>query len=313
MTLNSSGPISLIGTTTGQSIEKELGGSGTTQLGLTCTIVRNLAGVPTGPITMATNFYGKQGRSSFSVTISSNTTNYVFNKCKVPGYVAGKSCVTLKINSGVYVYSGSTGSTALTVPNTWASGDSIKIINCGYIIGMGGAGHEAWAFNGCHGPAQSGGTAISTAFPLSITNNNTVGGGGGGGGGGGYGVGYDNEGAFHYAGGGGGGGGRSGLTPSAGGATNGCCGNPGIYGGVPGTSGTSSSAGTGGGGGSDGVTSGGVGGNGGGWGSGGAGGCQGSGPANHTPGTPGGPAGPATSGNSYITWTVIGNRYGPLG
>ena len=59
MTLNASGPISLSGTTAGQSIEIELGGTGTTQISLNCTTVRTLAGVPSGAIIMPTNFYGK--------------------------------------------------------------------------------------------------------------------------------------------------------------------------------------------------------------------------------------------------------------
>ena len=59
MTLNASGPISLAGTTAGQSIEIELGGTGTTQISLNCTTVRTLAGVPSGAIIMPTNFYGK--------------------------------------------------------------------------------------------------------------------------------------------------------------------------------------------------------------------------------------------------------------
>ena len=59
MTLNASGPISLAGTTAGQSIEIELGGTGTTQISLNCTTVRTLAGVASGAIVMPTNFYGK--------------------------------------------------------------------------------------------------------------------------------------------------------------------------------------------------------------------------------------------------------------
>jgi hypothetical protein len=59
MPLNSSGPISLAGTTTGQSIALELGLSGTAQISLNNTNVRTLAGVPTGAIVMPTNFWGK--------------------------------------------------------------------------------------------------------------------------------------------------------------------------------------------------------------------------------------------------------------
>jgi len=59
MTLNASGPISLAGTTIGQSIELELGGNGTTQISLNDTNVRSLAAVSSGTIVMPTNFWGK--------------------------------------------------------------------------------------------------------------------------------------------------------------------------------------------------------------------------------------------------------------
>ena len=59
MALNSSGPISLAGATTGQSIAVELSVGTTTQISLNCTNVRTLAGVPTGAIVMPTNFWGK--------------------------------------------------------------------------------------------------------------------------------------------------------------------------------------------------------------------------------------------------------------
>jgi len=59
MALNSSGPISLGGTTAGVSIEVELGGGGTTQISLNDANVRSLAGVSSGAIVMPTNFYGK--------------------------------------------------------------------------------------------------------------------------------------------------------------------------------------------------------------------------------------------------------------
>ena len=65
MTLNSSGPISLAGTTAGVSIEIELSGNGTTQISLNDTNVRTLAGVASGAITMPTNFYGKSSTTYY--------------------------------------------------------------------------------------------------------------------------------------------------------------------------------------------------------------------------------------------------------
>jgi hypothetical protein len=59
MTLNSSGPISLGGSTAGQSINLELSQSATAQVSLNDANVRSLAGVASGAIIMPTNFYGK--------------------------------------------------------------------------------------------------------------------------------------------------------------------------------------------------------------------------------------------------------------
>lgn len=58
MALNSSGPISLGGSTSGQSINLELGQSATATVSLNDSNVRSLAGVPSGAITMPTNFWG---------------------------------------------------------------------------------------------------------------------------------------------------------------------------------------------------------------------------------------------------------------
>jgi len=59
MTLNSSGPISLGGSTTGQSINLELSQSATAQISMNDANVRTLAGVASGAIIVPTNFYGK--------------------------------------------------------------------------------------------------------------------------------------------------------------------------------------------------------------------------------------------------------------
>lgn len=59
MTLNSSGPISLAGATSGESIAVELSLGTTTQISLNDAAVRTLAGVSSGAIIIPTNFYGK--------------------------------------------------------------------------------------------------------------------------------------------------------------------------------------------------------------------------------------------------------------
>ena len=215
MALNSSGPISLAGTTAGVSIQVELGGTGTTQISLNDASVRTLAGVATGAITMPTNFYGKSNRVTSALTISANTQNYVLNTAKVTGYVAGKTDVTLTINASVVVGSASTGSYAFTVNTSWAAGDTVTVINNGTVIGAGGDGGAGDNLNtGAGGfPGLGGGPAVSVLRTTSWTNTSGVCGGGGGGGGGGglyYGVKYTYEGA--------GGGGGQGNNGGAGGA-----------------------------------------------------------------------------------------------
>ena len=83
MTLNASGPIALAGTTVGQSIEIENGGNGTTQISLNDAAVRRLASVPSGAISMPTNFWGKayyvpKGFTTPSL-VNGNTLGYQFN------------------------------------------------------------------------------------------------------------------------------------------------------------------------------------------------------------------------------------------
>jgi len=244
MTLNASGPISLAGTTAGQSIEIENGGNGTTQISLNCTAVRNLAGVPSGAITMPTNFYGKSNRVVANITIGSNTANYTLNTAKVSGYSAGKTCVNLTINSGVYVNSGSTGSYAFVVGSCFASGDVIKITNNGTILGRGGNGGTGCSyFNSNNKPAppgSSGGPALQVNFPTTVKNSGRIAAGGGGGGGGGN---AGQGGCFPGYQGGGGGGGGIGCGSGGGNNTGPSC----SYG-SSGGSGTLTSAGSGGGG-----------------------------------------------------------------
>jgi len=214
------------------------------------------------------------GRVAIALTVSSSTANYNIYTNRGGTYAAGKSDITLTINAGVNVYSTSVGTPGLTV-GSFATGDTVKIINNGTIAGKGGDGNEA------------GGTALSTGFAVAITNNGTVQGGGGGGAtaGGSY---QCYCGQVHEYGAGGGGGG-AGINAGAGaGGGGGACGD-----GSPGSPGGPIY--------------------------GGAGGGNAFGYVD--PASPGGNRGVATTyygagsctvGNAYITWTVTGNRYGPL-
>jgi hypothetical protein len=302
MTLNTSGPISLGGTTAGQSIEIENGGNGTTQISLNDTAVRSLAGVPSGQIAMPTNFYGHSNTVYINLTIAANTQNYnVWTSASAnPAYVAGKSVVTVTINPGIAVGSSSTGTYAMSVPSAFNPTDTVTIVNNGYIVGAGGAG--AAGSNGI-GPANpgaagaAGGSALYVARATTVTNNGTIGSGGGGGGGGG------NDG---YWGGGGGGGGAGYNTGAGGGGGNSPYGYPGGGGGA-GTLTTGGGAGAGGHAASPvGSGKGGAGGN--------LGAVGGAGSASgnpvHVPGGAGGGTGNYITGNSFVTWPATGTRLG---
>jgi len=125
------------------------------------------------------NFYGTSNRVTANITISANTANYTLNTAKVTGYSAGLTDVTLTINSGVTVYSASTGTAAFIVDTSWAAGDTVTIVNGGTILGCGGNG-GTYSSSGA-----GGGLGLQIQRATTITNNNRIAGGGGGGGGGG--------------------------------------------------------------------------------------------------------------------------------
>jgi len=233
MAMNSSGPISLAGVTAGVSIQIENGGNGTTQISLNDTAVRNLAGVASGTITMPTDFYGKSNIAYINYTYSSNTANASLNVTSLPGYVAGKSVVTVTVNSGVYLYATSTGSYGLSLSGG-TSGDQVILVNNGYIMGCGGQGGSGTSESG-QVAGSSGGPALNLGYHTTINNTNGsayIGGGGGGGGMGNMGRGSAEGGSGQGGGGGGAGGGQGGSTWRYGGY------NPGnSTGGSPGSAG----------------------------------------------------------------------------
>ena len=109
MTLNASGPISLAGTTAGQSIEVELGGTGTTAISLNDATVRTLAGVPSGTIVMPTNFWGKSNNFTEIQKIAGTAVSNKFGTSAA----ASSDGSTIVVVSGaceafVYIKSGST-------------------------------------------------------------------------------------------------------------------------------------------------------------------------------------------------------------
>jgi hypothetical protein len=274
----------------GADVNVELGLSATAQISLGSSAVRGLYGVASGAIRLAADGYGKS--SVFTFNISSDQINVDLRTLAVNAGWNQTSRVEATITGGVFIYSNSTSSAALTVSGSFPNG--VQLINNGTIVGRGGRGGNGQnnTNNGAGGGA--GGLALSVSTAISITNNGNVAGGGGGG-----------QGAaiviFFQPGSGGAGGG---------GGAGGSEGGTGINGSTNGAGGSLTSPGAGG---TFAARPGGMprGGTGGQWGS--SGGAADPGISGITFGpTSAGAAGAATSGNAFITWIVTGNRYGPL-
>ena len=309
MAMVNSGPISLGGNATSgglnQSVNIELNRAATASINMNESAVRTLAAVPSGAISMS-NFYGKSNRVVSNLTISSDTANYVLNTAKVTGYAAGKTDVTLTINSGIFVFSASTGSYALTVDNSWTTGDTVTIVNNGVIVGRGGNGANASGGGGNGIAGGAAGPALFVQRAITMNNLNRIAGGGGGGASGG-----GNPGGGCCPAGGGGGGG--GIGNSSGGTSPflSCCCT-----GNAGSGGSLTSAGGGGSGSPNGLLSAAPGGDGGGYGSSGGSSGGGSGSAKcgggSSSGASGGAAGACIVGNSNITYINTGTRNGSI-
>jgi hypothetical protein len=208
MTLPTSGAISF------NAINTELLVPASTTASLGQASYRTLAGVASGAISMS-NFYGKSNRRTTSYVFSSPVSNQSLNISTLSGYIAGLSCVTITVNPGVYVYSTSVSTAALSITGG-TSGDNVRLVNNGYIMGQGGTGADGGfrtdvPYNGPY----PGGPAISLSYPVTIDNTNCAAYIGGGGGGGAYGYQYycatsdSPDGYSSYGGGGGAGGGST--------------------------------------------------------------------------------------------------------
>lgn len=327
MPLPSSGRIRL------SDVNTELGLASTTRVSLNQATVRALLGVSSGRIRLAADGYGKSNRVALSQVFSSNTTNSTITASSLPGYIAGKTDLTITVNSGIYVYSTNTANAGLTITGA-AAGDTVTLVNNGFILGMGGAGGNAPS-NG-----NNGGPALNLGYNIRLTNNSYIAGGGGGGagvgsgGGGGAGGGAGGNGnsgtggsgggpglagsngtgfgpTFSLGGGAGGGGGSvtfaqmgpGGPVPVFGGGGGGGRILPGVGGGI--NSGNDSPGGVGGSANNAGSTSAGAGGGGGGWGAAGGG--------STASGRVGGSGGKAINLNGFtVTYLTTGTLYGAV-
>lgn len=263
------------------------------------------------------------------VIIDSDTLDFNLRDAYDSIYPAPDSntVVTCRIENGIKV-----GATNASGPSfdvgSWPAGVTITVVINGRIQGAGGAGGDGGdanaigdnliAQNGAAG--QNGGTALFTRFPITVENNGSIWGGGGGGGGGGSAI-YNNKptgGAISSPFGGGGGGGGRGYTGGPGGA-GGSAVNEFPEDGLAGSAGNPDSSGSGGPGGSDpDVGHGGTGGGGGSIAGNGAAGADGiiffsfSGNRNEAEanGAGGGTDGDAVDGDSFVTYSVVGDIQG---
>lgn len=325
MALPASGAISL------SDFNTELGITAGTTISMNDADVRSLLGLASGAEASFSDYYGASSVVDIALTIAANTNNYNIFSNKGGTYSAGKSNITLTVNSGVSVGSTSVSVAALDTGTGWASGDTITIVNNGTVRGRGGDGGDGGsATNNSSGGNVSatdggdggaGGTAIKSQFATTITNNGTFAGGGGGGAGHGGQTTYSDTktGISFSAKAGGGGGGGAGFSAGGSGGTAG-----GYWqynsGGVNSSTVTaeSGSAGT--------ATAGGAhgdgfsnfvgefasygGSDGGGLGSAGSPGSGGSGGGRTGADGTAGAAGKYAEGNSNITWSTTGTRLG---
>jgi len=285
--LPSSGPLSLL------NIQEEFLGSNPIGLseyyrgGARVPNSTSTTTIPTSGTIAVSNFYGTRRRIAIPITISSPVSNYDLYAKRSPSYVAGISDLTFTVNSGVRVGSTSTDTYAMSVPSSFNAGDTVTIINNGFIQGMGGKGGNS-ILGASNGPAGAkGGNALYANRPVSVQNNGVIAGGGGGGGAGGGG--QDDKGPARRGAGGGGGAGNL-VGPGGNGPSGGSNGTF-DAGGLRGT-GDAAPGGPGGGrgaAGTKGVNSGG---------------------ANPRTGGAGGVAGFYITGNPFVTWTANGTRQG---
>jgi len=311
MTLPASGPLSM------SQVNSELALVSTTQLSFSQTVLRTLAGVLSGDISMS-SLRGKSNRKSISLTVNASTNEYnVYSSASATGnYVAGTSDIVLTIGVGVYISSSSEAAPALTVSG-FSTGDTVTINNYGQIYGHGGRGGSGGTlYVSVSSVGFQGGTAISLNFATTINNQGAIAGGGGGGGGGSlktYTTLAKPSGTYYIGGGGGGGGGGSiyGSTGGAGGSF-----GYSTYGGTAGTAGVAGTYLFGGGRGAGGSYGGILGLDGGAGGDLGAAGTKAQddpGYGGTIAGAAGGAAGYYISGGSYATWAATGTRLGLAG
>lgn len=177
MTLPASGPISA------SNINTEFGYGSTAQISLgTCNVCCLLQGNASG-VSMCCGYSQAKSRS-ITINLNTNTTSmYCLRPACVTNYWTCFTTVNLCIGLGICIGNSGNCNPSLCVA-PFATGDTINIVNCGYIMGIGGNG------GGCCGSLSTptpgagcpGKPALSIANNINLTNYCAVLGGGGGGG-----------------------------------------------------------------------------------------------------------------------------------
>ena len=189
MAIPSTGSLSLddiqteFGGTNPISLSEYYAGGGLVQSGAT----GDSGAIPTSGQISIGQFYGSTARVPIVINNTGTTLRadiYALASAN-PTYSAGITDVVYN-NSGT-LYSNVTGGAALRT-GTFASGDTVKIVNTGLIIGMGGAGGAgsptttSFPSHASSGAGGAGGRALALQFPVTIDNTGgTIAGGGGGG------------------------------------------------------------------------------------------------------------------------------------
>lgn len=172
--------------------------------------VANYANTSSGKVTnvVADNGLGGAGvvtevtdRVALSFVIATNMQYPTINVSAIPGYIAGKSDLVITVNPDVYVYgysysvynSGTSNPFSATMNILGgAAGDTIKLVNNGYILGSGGDGGGAisgqpvscccnYSYQWTVAYSTPGQAALAITYPLILENNGYIAGGGGGG------------------------------------------------------------------------------------------------------------------------------------
>jgi hypothetical protein len=141
-----------------------------------------------GVITQAAAGYLYQNRRvTINITIPSSTTNFNLKTALISAGWDGITPVecTCTINSGVTVYSTSTGSYAWQTGTGYPADSLLSLVNNGTILGCGGNAGAGGDVTQSGNAGSAGGPALLASVEISITNNGRIAGGGGGGGGGG--------------------------------------------------------------------------------------------------------------------------------